>query len=53
MSKPQIISDKNKKSLKIKNILIKKIEEEVISQELFKNIINNWSKLYSLKQKIF
>ncbi len=26
MSKPQIISDKNKKSLKIKNILIKKIE---------------------------
>ena len=27
MSKPQIISDKNKKSLKIKNILTKKIEE--------------------------
>ena len=26
MSKPQIISDKNKKSLRIKNILTKKIE---------------------------
>ena len=27
MSKPQIISDKNKKSLRIKNVLIKKIED--------------------------
>ena len=26
MNKPQIISDKNKKSLRIKNLLIKKIE---------------------------
>ena len=33
MSKPQIISDKNKKSLKIKNLLIKKINNDQFKQK--------------------
>ncbi len=32
MSKPQIISDKNKKSLKIKNLLIKIINKDKFEQ---------------------
>ena len=33
MSKPQIISDKNKKSLKIKKVLIKKINNQKFKQK--------------------
>ena len=33
MSKPQVISDKNKKSLKIKNLLIKIINKEIFEQD--------------------
>ena len=33
MNKPQIISDKNKKSIKIKNLLIKKINNAQFKQK--------------------
>ena len=50
MSKPQIISDKNKKSLRIKNILTKKIEANQFKKSNY-NRFYSWHKLHAIRDK--